>query len=91
MRKTARCNEFAFAPFTAARARGIVAGRGNGMLHWVRLESLRNVIEFLQLPDEGHRQRRQNQLLDYVKQLGASYLPPADWQMPKRERFALSA
>jgi hypothetical protein len=48
-------------------ARGIVAGRANGMLHWVRLEFPRNVIELLLLPDEGHRQRRQNQMLDYVE------------------------
>jgi hypothetical protein len=66
-RKTARSHEFAFAPFTAARARGTVAGRANEMLHWVRLESLRTVIELMQLPDDGHRQRRHNQLLDSVK------------------------
>ncbi len=63
----------------------------NEMLHWVRLESLRTVIELMQLPDDGHRRRRQNQLLDYVRYLGVFHLPPADWQMPKRERFALSA
>lgn len=55
----------------------------NEMLHWVQLESLRTLIELIHLPDDGHRRRRQNQMLDYVRYLGVFHLPPADWQRPK--------